>query len=159
MAIHLHTKIDVDDSYVLERHLKREEVILPKREIGKFRGEPVYRRNNVLSCKTAENWMRIGRRVKERETPLKWVKQRAVTLQKRRAQELSIQESGEAIQQGLYAEHQTEVYRPPPIKDVRPDCKKCRELTWPGCHTAELVWQHRPVCADNVAGRGRSLAL
>jgi hypothetical protein len=70
-----------DSRYVLERHLKREEVIQPKREIGRFRGEPVYRRQNVLSCKTAENWMRIGRKVKDRQEPLKWVKQRAVTIQ------------------------------------------------------------------------------
>jgi len=106
-----------DIRYVLERHLKREEVIQPKREIGRFRGEPVYRRQNVLSCKTAENWMRIGRKVKDRQEPLKWVKQRAVTIQKRRAQELAMQESGESIQQGLYAQHQTEVYIPPPIVD------------------------------------------
>jgi xeroderma pigmentosum group C-complementing protein len=97
--------------------LKREEVIQPKREIGRFRGEPVYRRANVLSCKTAENWMRIGRKVNDRQEPLKWVKQRAVTIQKRRAQELAMQESGESVQQGLYAEYQTLVYTPPPIKD------------------------------------------
>jgi xeroderma pigmentosum group C-complementing protein len=106
-----------DSRYVLERHLKREEVIQPKREIGRFRGEPVYRRQNVLSCKTAENWMRIGRKVKDRQEPMKWVKQRAVTIQKRRAQELAMQESGESIQQGLYAQHQTEIYTPPPIVD------------------------------------------
>ncbi|CAD6566755.1 MAG: hypothetical protein TREMPRED_002955 [Tremellales sp. Tagirdzhanova-0007] len=103
--------------YVLERHLKREEVIAPKREIGRFRGEPVYRRANVLSCKTAENWMRVGRRVGDKQEPMKWVKQRAVTLQKRRAQELAIQEGQDPIQQGLYAESQTEIYRPPPIVD------------------------------------------
>ena len=103
---------------MLERHLKREEVISPKREIGRFRGEPVYRRANVLSCKTAETWMRIGRRVRDKQEPMKWVKQRAVTLQKRRAQELAIQEGQDPIQQGLYAEPQTEVYRPPPIVDV-----------------------------------------
>ena len=103
---------------MLERHLKREEVIAPKREIGRFRGEPVYRRANVLSCKTAENWMRVGRRVGDKQEPMKWVKQRAVTLQKRRAQELAIQEGQDPIQQGLYAESQTEIYRPPPIVDV-----------------------------------------
>ncbi|WWC71011.1 uncharacterized protein I206_104964 [Kwoniella pini CBS 10737] len=103
--------------YVLERHLKREEIIQPKREIGRFRGEAVYRRANVVQCKTAETWMRVGRRVKDKQEPLKWVKQRAVTLQKRRAQELAVQETGEAIQQGLYAEYQTELYTPPPIKD------------------------------------------
>ena len=69
--------------------------------------------------------MRSGRRVKEREEPLKWVKQRAVTLQKRRAQELSMQESGEAIMQGLYAEWQTNVYRPPPIRDVSRGNEPC----------------------------------
>ncbi|KAJ9100627.1 hypothetical protein QFC21_003671 [Naganishia friedmannii] len=104
--------------YVLERHLKREEVIMPKKEVGKFRGEPVYRRANVQSCKTAENWMRMGRKVKPREEPLKWVKQRAVTLDRRRAQEMAIQEGHEPLQQGLYAEWQTEVYRPPPIKEA-----------------------------------------
>jgi xeroderma pigmentosum group C-complementing protein len=61
--------------------------------------------------------MRSGRRVKEKQEPLKWVKQRAVTLNKRRQQELARQE-GEDVLQGLYAEWQTEVYRPPPIKDV-----------------------------------------
>jgi xeroderma pigmentosum group C-complementing protein len=105
-------------SYVLERHLKREEVIAPKREVGRFRGEPVYRRGNVLSCKTSENWMRMGRRVRDGQEALKWVKQRAVTLQKRRAQELAVQEGQDPIQQGLYAEWQTELYRPPPIVDV-----------------------------------------
>ncbi|GMK53781.1 hypothetical protein CspeluHIS016_0103670 [Cutaneotrichosporon spelunceum] len=103
--------------YVLERHLKQHEVIQPKREVGRFRGEPVYRRANVLSCRTAENWMRVGRRVKERQEPMRWIKQRAVTIQKRRAQELAMQETGEAIQQGLYAENQTELYIPPPIVD------------------------------------------
>lgn len=103
---------------MLERHLKREEVIIPKKEIGRFKGEPVYRRDNVITTKTAETWMRVGRKVKERQEPLKWVKQRAVTLQKRRQQELAIQDGGEPILQGLYSENQTEVLRPPPIVDV-----------------------------------------
>jgi xeroderma pigmentosum group C-complementing protein len=107
---------------VLERHLKRDEVLHPKREVGRFRGEPVYRRAHVVQCKTAENWMRSGRRVKEKQEPLKWVKQRAVTLNKRRQQELARQE-GVDVLQGLYAEWQTEVYRPPPIKDVSGTCK------------------------------------
>jgi hypothetical protein len=110
-------------SYVLERHLKREEVIMPKKEIGRFKGEPVYRRANVVSCRTPENWMRIGRQVKAGQEPLKWVKQRAVTLDRRRAQELANQEGKDPIQQGLYAEWQTEVFRPPPIQDVGPYCQ------------------------------------
>ena len=103
--------------YVLERHLKRDEVIHPKVELGKFRGEPVYSRSNVVQLKTAENWMRIGRKVKEGCQPLKWVKQRAVTIQKRRAIEMA-QQDGEDVMQGLYSEDQTVLYKPDPIIDV-----------------------------------------
>jgi xeroderma pigmentosum group C-complementing protein len=91
---------------------------MPKREVGRFKGEAVYRRENVIACKTPENWMRIGRKIKPREEPLKWVKMRAVTLDKRRAQELAEIEGKEPLQQGLYAEWQTDLYRPPPIQDV-----------------------------------------
>lgn len=133
---------------------------MPKKEIGRFRGEPVFRRANVLSCKTAENWMRSGRRVRKGQEPMKWVKQRAVTLQKRRAQELSMQESGEAIQQGLYAETQTEVYRPPPIKDVCFSGSFDDDVTeQAGYHPAKFVWQYRLVCPDDVATRSCPFAM
>ncbi|EIW67502.1 hypothetical protein TREMEDRAFT_33288, partial [Tremella mesenterica DSM 1558] len=103
--------------YVLERHLKRDQVLNPRREIGRFKGEPVFRRSSVQQCKTSENWMRMGRKIRDKQEPLKWVKQRAVTIQKRRAQELVRLEGGEEVQQGLYAEWQTELYRPEPIRD------------------------------------------
>jgi hypothetical protein len=63
--------------------------------------------------------MRFGRKVKAKQEPMKWVKQRAVTLNKRRQQELAKAEGGEDIMQGLYSEQQTEVFIPPPIQDVR----------------------------------------
>ncbi|KAI0662018.1 hypothetical protein C8Q70DRAFT_909438 [Cubamyces menziesii] len=151
--------------YVLERHLKREEVVDPPTELGRFRGEAVYPRANVLQLKTAENWMRQGRKVREGAQPLKWVKQRAVTVNKKRAIELALADqreraaasastskkpagegdgdlegdgaeelvlswdagggpppgdgfaSEEGVMQGLYAEHQTELYKPPPVVD------------------------------------------
>ena len=62
--------------------------------------------------------MRVGRKIKDKAEPMKWVKQRAVTLQKRRQVELAKQD-GEEMVQGLYAQSQTELYRPPAIKDVR----------------------------------------
>lgn len=62
--------------------------------------------------------MRIGRQIRDRQEPLKYIKQRAVTIQKRRAQELANLEGAEPLQQGLYAEYQTELYRPPPIQNV-----------------------------------------
>ena len=104
--------------YVLEQHLRREETVFPKTEIGKFRGESVYSRSNVISLKTAENWMRIGRKVKEGSQPMKWVKQRAVTIHRRRAMEQAQQE-GDELMQGLYSQSQTELYVPDPVIDVR----------------------------------------
>ncbi|KAK7690126.1 hypothetical protein QCA50_006775 [Cerrena zonata] len=113
--------------YVLERHLKRDEVIHPLTEIGKFRGEPVYPRANVLTLKTAENWMRQGRKVREGCQPMKMVKQHAVTVNKQRAIELAMSDrldvAGEGsgfgaekdVLQGLYAHNQTELYTPDPI--------------------------------------------
>ena len=61
--------------------------------------------------------MRVGRRVKDRQEPMKWVKQRAMTINKRREVELARQ-AGEESMQGLYAEAQTTIYRPPAIVDV-----------------------------------------
>lgn len=124
--------------YVLERHLKRDEVVHPLVELGKFRGDPVYSRSSVLQLKAAENWMRQGRKVKEGAQPMKWVKQRAMTVNKQRAIEMALSErrdrdlqvagksggsaegfaSEDGVMQGLYAEHQTELYRPNPVIDV-----------------------------------------
>ncbi|CDZ97394.1 Nucleotide excision repair complex XPC-HR23B, subunit XPC/DPB11 [Phaffia rhodozyma] len=101
--------------YVLERHLKREEVVFPKIQHSLFRGEPVYKRSNVLQCKTVENWMRFGRAVKENEIPMKWVKTRAVTITRRREAEAFKEESGEEMRQPLYAESQTAIWTADPI--------------------------------------------
>lgn len=48
---------------------------------------------------------------------MKFVKQRAMTINRKRAIELAQQE-GEESMQGLYAESQTELYRPDPVIDV-----------------------------------------
>lgn len=59
--------------YALERHLKRHEVINPKREVGKVAAgrsgttntlEPIYRRRDVHQLKSADKWYRIGREIK-----------------------------------------------------------------------------------------------
>ena len=111
-------------SYVLERHLHRDQIISrDAHELGKFRGESVYSRSQVLQLKAAENWMRHGRVVRTGEQPLKYVKQRAVTLNRRRELEIRADAEGANgsgdIMQGLYAERQTEIYVPPPVVDVR----------------------------------------
>lgn len=61
--------------YALERHLRRGEVIHPKREVGKVgagRGggsqvlEPIFRRRDVHVVKSADSWYRQGREIKVR---------------------------------------------------------------------------------------------
>ncbi|EIW81219.1 Rad4-domain-containing protein [Coniophora puteana RWD-64-598 SS2] len=107
--------------YVLSRHLKRDEVVDPPVELGKFRGDPVYARSSVVSLKTAENWMRQGRVIREGCQPMKMVKQRAMTIAKQREIEVAMErghngEEGEVLQ-GLYARNQTDLYKPPPIEN------------------------------------------
>ena len=59
--------------YALERHLKRSEVIHPKREVGKIAVgrsggkqilEQVFRRRDVQVVKSGDSWYRSGREVK-----------------------------------------------------------------------------------------------
>ena len=56
--------------YALERHLKRHEVIHPKREVGKVGAgttnalESIYRRRDVHQLKSADKWYRMGREIK-----------------------------------------------------------------------------------------------
>lgn len=84
-----------------------------------FRGvEHVYSRSAVVQLKSEENWRRVGRIVSDDEVPMKWVKQRSVTINRKRAENAVLFDGGEIAQQGLYAEGQTEVYVPPPVKDV-----------------------------------------
>lgn len=64
--------------YALERHLKRGEVIHPKREVGKVgvgrkEGigtlESVFRRGDVQLVKSADKWFRLGREIKVTPNP------------------------------------------------------------------------------------------
>ena len=59
--------------YALERHLRRNEVIHPKRQAGSVSSgkidkknnlEPIYRRQDVHMVKSADSWYRLGREIK-----------------------------------------------------------------------------------------------
>lgn len=106
--------------YALERHLRRHEVLHPRREVGKVnagtaakpRMEAVFRRQDVLSCKSADKWYRLGREIKPGEQPLKHV-----TARRRQVPD---DDEGDAAQHtALYAPNQTELYIPPPVKAGR----------------------------------------
>lgn len=112
--------------YVLERHLRREEAILPSAKIVRHftvgkgenaKEEPVYLRKDVVTCKTVESWHKEGREVKKGEQPLKMVPIRAVTLVRKREIEDQLRENGEKPLQGLYSRDQTDWIIPEPISD------------------------------------------
>lgn len=104
--------------YALERHLRRDEVIYPLQEIGKFRGMSVYPRSNVQRLRTAETWLHEGRIIQIGQQPLKRVAQRAHTLNRKRIVELAKADAPtEVPTQGVYAEWQTELYIPEPVVD------------------------------------------
>ena len=112
--------------FVLERHLRREEAILPGSEpvktftIGKgerSREEPVFLRKDIEVCRTSESWHKEGRTVKPGEHPLKMVPVRAVTLTRKREVEEAQRDGGEKLRQGLYGWDQTDWIIPPPIEN------------------------------------------
>lgn len=112
--------------YVLERHLRREEAIKPGASIVRYfttgkgeneKQEPVYRREDVVTCKSVESWHKEGRAVNEGEQPLKFVPMRAVTVQRKREIEERERDEGQKMKQGLYSEAQTGWIIPDPIVD------------------------------------------
>ncbi|KAH0553030.1 hypothetical protein GP486_006775 [Trichoglossum hirsutum] len=108
--------------YALERHLRRNEIIHPKREVGRLttgpasKGKgavPIYRRSDVHVVKSADGWYRIGRDIKLGEQPLKHVQPR-----RNKVHSLDDDEEGDpdgGAGTGLYAAFQTDVYEPPPV--------------------------------------------
>jgi len=110
--------------YALERHLHRNEVIFPKRIIGHVglskttsksdNLDPVYRRSDVHIVRSADKWYRLGRDVKVGEQPLKHV---PATRPKSGFD--SDEEENDLEQTALYAEYQTEIYRPPSVVQGR----------------------------------------
>lgn len=113
--------------YALERHLKRHEVIHPKREVGKVGAgrassantlESIYRRRDVHMVKSADKWYRLGREIKPGEQPLKRVPARRT-----RDQILDPEDPSAGLDENagtsLYAAHQTKLYSAPPVQNGR----------------------------------------
>ncbi|KAJ5129635.1 uncharacterized protein N7515_005674 [Penicillium bovifimosum] len=107
--------------YALERHLRRNEVIHPKRVIGHVGlgkstarnevSEPVYRRSDVHIVRSSDKWYRLGRDVKVGEQPLK----RVAASRNKVAGFSDDDDDNEPEETTLYAEFQTELYVPPPV--------------------------------------------
>ncbi|KAK9459221.1 uncharacterized protein V1516DRAFT_681314 [Lipomyces oligophaga] len=110
--------------FVLERHLKQNEIIQPKVACGQVAigrsknsaTEPIYRRQDVKTLRSASQWYKLGRLVQVGEQALKHTKRR--NPMKHRGfeddydGELNEEEETETP---LYAEFQTDIYVPPPV--------------------------------------------
>ncbi|KAF7923256.1 hypothetical protein BELL_0033g00110 [Botrytis elliptica] len=112
--------------YALERHLRRNEVIVAERESGKVatgnanangikKLENVYRRKDVHICRSADAWYRLGREVKMGEEPVKVVPSR----NPRKNDFADEEEREERAGTALYTQLQTELFIPPPIVNGR----------------------------------------
>ncbi|KAL4869480.1 hypothetical protein BDV12DRAFT_167807 [Aspergillus spectabilis] len=109
--------------YALERHLKRNEVIFPRRVTGHISigksgakgqaSEPIYRRSDVHILRSANKWYRLGRDIKVGEQPLKRIPARS------KAVNLEDENDDTGEETTLYAFFQTELYKPPPVVQGR----------------------------------------
>jgi xeroderma pigmentosum group C-complementing protein len=112
--------------YALKRHLRRNEVLIRTREVGKVAAgrdlgtpggkklENVYRRRDVKIARSSDAWYRLGRDIKMGEQPVKTVAAKA------RAGDEDLEEEAEdRAGTNLYTEDQTELYVPPPIVNGR----------------------------------------
>jgi xeroderma pigmentosum group C-complementing protein len=110
----------------LERHLRRNEVLVRTREVGKVAAgrdpgtpggkklENVYRRRDVKVARSADAWYRLGRDIKMSEQPVK-----TVAAKIRPGDEVIGDEVEERAGTNLYTEEQTELYVAPPIVNGR----------------------------------------
>jgi xeroderma pigmentosum group C-complementing protein len=112
--------------YALERHLRRNEVLISDRSIGKVAAgrdpaipgqkklENIYRRRDVKSVKSADAWYRIGREIKMGELPIKTVET---------TRKVADDDFGDGLEEragtNLYTEEQTELYEAPPVVNGR----------------------------------------
>lgn len=113
--------------FVLERHLKREEALLPtakpvkyfknKGKKGDGEEEPVFLRSDVVPVKSEETWHKQGRAPRPGARPLKWAPFRAATTNRRRELAEAEAAAGHKVLQGLYSHDQTDWIIPPPIQN------------------------------------------
>ncbi|KAL1861290.1 hypothetical protein Daus18300_008966 [Diaporthe australafricana] len=113
--------------FVLARHLKREEALLPTAEPVKYfknkgkkgdgEEEAVYLRKDVVQVKSEETWHKQGRAPKPGSQPLKQAPFRAATTNRRRELAEAEAAAGHKVLQGLYSHDQTDWIIPPPIQN------------------------------------------
>lgn len=114
-------------TYALERHLRRNEVLVNSHVVGKVTAgrdprtpggkklENIYRRRGVKIARSANAWYRLGREVKIGEQPVKTLEAK----QKPDGDDGATNDVDERAGTNLYTENQTELYEAPPIVNGR----------------------------------------
>lgn len=115
--------------YVLESDLKFNEILMPKISCGGLANKskskkakngfiPVYKRSNVCVVRSARGWFMRGRVLKIGERPVKIREKKVKRGAKKTEDDFELSE-GEGVEHDddtrLYAESQTELYKPPPV--------------------------------------------
>lgn len=109
--------------YALERHLRRNEVLVPNATAAGTVGagskgplEKIYRRKDVRVARSREKWYRLGREVRPDEIPVKFLPKRV-----KKTDVFGDEEYGDGETAGtpIYMLEQTDLYKAPPIVDGR----------------------------------------
>ncbi|KAK9468923.1 hypothetical protein V1512DRAFT_258233 [Lipomyces arxii] len=109
--------------FVLERHLRQNEIIHPKVPCGTVavgrsknsETEPIYRRRDVQSLRSAPQWYKLGRIVKVGEQAMKHIKRRSAKTRGGLSSDIEDEDDDGDDDVALYADYQTDLYVPPPV--------------------------------------------
>ncbi|KAI0396603.1 Rad4-domain-containing protein [Xylariaceae sp. FL0594] len=112
--------------YALERHLRRNEVLVPNATPSGTVGagskaplEKVYRRRDVRIARSREKWYRLGREVRPNEIPVKFLVKTSQLHEDLFSEDAQLLQEGEINGTPIYTIDQTELYRAPPVVDGR----------------------------------------
>ncbi|KAK8069706.1 homocitrate synthase [Apiospora phragmitis] len=107
--------------YALERHLRRNEVLVPGAHAAGTVGagskgplERIYRRKDVRVARTREKWYRMGREVPGDEIPVKFLPKPTKKQMDAFGDEGDADEGGE-VGTPIFTIEQTKLYEPPPV--------------------------------------------
>ncbi|KAI1499525.1 hypothetical protein F5X99DRAFT_389740 [Biscogniauxia marginata] len=112
--------------YALERHLRRNEVLIPEATTAGTVGagskgplERIYRRRDVRIARSREKWYRLGRDVLPNEVPVKFLTKRTKQSTGLFGDEEDELEEAGTVGTPIYTMDQTELYKAPPVVNGR----------------------------------------
>ncbi|OTB09543.1 hypothetical protein M426DRAFT_316093 [Hypoxylon sp. CI-4A] len=139
--------------YVLERHLRRNEVLIPGASASGTVGagstgplEKIYRRKDVQIARSKEKWYRMGREVLLDETPVKFLPKRA----KQKDDDLDEVDPDEPNGTPIYTFNQTVLFKHPPVVNGRIPKNRYKNLD---IYVPSMVPEGGAYVADELGAR------